>query len=575
MKIPRLGAVLGIMTLLAGAAALASAETNDMAINSVRIVPPPSPSRSGEGVRGEGALADIAAVLGRQITQRCETTVAASGTAPLTVELAIEPEIGADAFRIADVRSGVIRIAGGNSRGVLYGIGKFLRTSRYAPGGFIPGTWRGTSAPKCLVRAIYLATHFNNFYEAAPQADVEHYIQDLGLWGYNTVLVHYPTWQFGALTDPAAQKWLGRFKLLLAGARRCGLQVGLLQCSNQGYKTTPEDLRGVKVPGNFRGNFGVNLCPSKPEARRVLMQLYGALFDEFKEPGLDYLEFWPYDEGGCACGQCWPWGARGYVSLSRDIAQLFRARFPAGKVILSTWGFENENDANPDGEWVGLTKALQDDKTWVELLMADGHGNYFPRFPLESGVPGGLPLLNFPEISMFGMGPWGGYGANPAPAHFQALWDRIKHQAAGGAPYSEGIYEDINKAICAQFYWDPERKAEETVREYAAFEFAPEAAAQLLEAARIFEQNHSRDSIGASAVRACGLVREAEEQMTAQARRSWRWRIFALRALIDKELFERKGKLEGEVLKKAFEELTRIYHAENAGPMPLKPPLVK
>ncbi|MGD0094774.1 MAG: hypothetical protein ABSE73_33095 [Planctomycetota bacterium] len=544
-----------------------AAETSGTAVNSVRIVLPDEPGP---------VLQKIAGILERQIVQRCAATVSTSGTAALAVELAVEPGIGNDGFKISGADGGAIRIAGDNERGVLYGIGKLLRGSRFEQGGFRAGGWRGTQTPKCPIRAVYLATHFNNFYEAAPLEDVQHYVQDLGLWGYNTIIVAYPPIQFNGLSDPAAQKWLGRFKTVLAAARQSGLQVGLLECPNQGYKNTPAELKATKVPGNFRGNFGVNLCPSKPEARKALFQLYDELLDQFKDTGLDYFGFWPYDEGGCACPQCWPWGARGFAALAKELAQHVRARFPAAKTILSTWCFENENDANPDGEWAGLAKVFaSEDKSWASYLMSDGHDNYFPKYILETGVPGGLPLLNFPEISMFGMNPWGGYGANPAPAHFQRLWDRIKHKAAGGAPYSEGIYEDLNKAICAQFYWDPERKAEETVQEYAAFEFAPDAAADLLEAVRIFEQNHSRGGIRDSAVRAFELVSQSEEKMTPQARKSWRWRIFFLRALIDKEMFERKGKLAGEPLKQAFEELTRIYHAENAGPMPLKPPQVR
>ena len=51
--------------------------------------------------------------------------------------------------------------------------------------------------------------------------------------------------------------------------------------------------------------------------------------------------------------------------------------------------------------------------------------------------------------------------------------------------------------------------------------------------------------------------------------------LFYLRALIDKELLERKSKLEGGTLKAAFEELTRMYHVEHAHSMPVKPPQVK
>jgi hypothetical protein len=44
------------------------------------------------------------------------------------------------------------------------------------------------------------------------------------------------------------------------------------------------------------------------------------------------------------------------------------------------------------------------------MILADGHNNYFPKYLLDHGVPGNLPLLNFPEISMFGRSPWGGVG---------------------------------------------------------------------------------------------------------------------------------------------------------------------
>jgi hypothetical protein len=71
-----------------------------------------------------------------------------------------------------------------------------------------------------------------------------------------------------------------------------------------------------------------------------------------------------------------------------------------------------------------------------------------------------------------------------------------------------------------------------------------------------------------------GLTR-VDAAMTQSARSTWRWRIVYLRALIDMELFERKGKLEGVTLKSAFEELTRIYHAESAHSMPIKPPQIK
>ena len=522
-------------------------------------------------------LRNIAGILRRQISRRCNAIVQLNETsqAKLTVELSIQPDIKSEGFRIEDGKTGTIRILGGDARGVLYGVGKFLRTARYDSKGFTPGKWRGKSSPKGIVRAVYLATHLNNYYESAHISEVKRYIEDLGLWGYNTILVHYPTWQFEDLKDPESRKWLRRFSFVLAHAKDCGLQIGLLQVPNQGYKSAPEALRGVKVPGHRRGNHGVNLCSSKPEAQKMLVELNEVLLYVFKGIGLDYFVFWPYDEGGCKCEKCWPWGAKGYLEISKAVTKRIKSRYPNCKVILSTWCFENENDKNPDGEWVGLEKSLKKDKSWVDYIMADGHDDYFPKYLLKKGVPSDLPLVNFPEISMFGMSPWGGYGANPAPAHFQKLWGRIKHKAVGGAPYSEGIYEDLNKAIIAGFYWDPDRKAQDTVREYLSFEFSPDVADDMLKVVKIFEKNHNRKKIKKNAIDAFKLVTKTESKLTKQVKSSWRWRIFYLRALIDKELFENKGKLKGETLKAAFDELTKIYNSENAHSMPIKPPQIK
>ena len=129
------------------------------ATKSVRLVFPP----------GQGSVVgNVGRVFARQIQQRCETKVITAGDAPLTVELTIAPGIGAEGFRIEDRPGGGVRIVGNDERGLLYGVGRFLRSSRFDKGGFTPGAWRGTSQPKCRVRAMYLATHFMNYHEAAP-----------------------------------------------------------------------------------------------------------------------------------------------------------------------------------------------------------------------------------------------------------------------------------------------------------------------------------------------------------------------------------------------------------------------
>ncbi|MBL0158745.1 MAG: hypothetical protein IPP47_16800 [Bryobacterales bacterium] len=519
-----------------------------------------------------GPLLDkAAAIFTRRVNQRCG---AASTARTVTIELRISSEIGPEGFSIANGPRRAIRVTGGDEHGVLYGLGKLFRTSRCEGGVFTAGEWRGTSKPAGSLRGVYLASHFGNFYEAAPLEELEGYVEDLALWGVNALGFSFPAWQYASYDDPAARSNLLRIRAMMRAAKSAGMQVGALVAPNQVFNTAPAELRAKPYPDDWgrRGFLGVNVCPSLPAGHEYLLHVWAGLLNQYRDIGLDFVTYWPYDEGGCGCPQCWPWGARGYVNICRDLSRMARAQFPRMKVVLSTWMF----DSPPAGEWEGLTKVLAEDTPWANYIMADAHEDY-PRYPLERGVPGGLPLLNFPEISMWGMAPWGGYGANPLPGHLQQLWNQVSGKVTGGLPYSEGIYEDLNKVIYSQFYWDPKRTAIETLREYAESEFSPAVATSVLRAVELLEANHRRkngrfEKPPRQTREALELIRQSDRILSPQARHSWRWRILYLRALIDDELSNTGGKPQGPVLKDAFAELVRIYHAEHVHTNRVAPP---
>lgn len=525
----------------------------------------------------DAAAGRIAEVFVRQVAERCPAKVAIGRRGPTTVELCLEQGCPAEGFRIESGpgTAQTICITSSDRLGLLYGVGKFLHTSQYDTRGFTASSWRGSSAPECPLRGIYLATHFNNFYEAAPAEKVERYIEDLALWGLNAIMVHFPTHQFAGLDDPAAQVNLQQIRDLLNTAKRIGLRTTLGQCANQGAKDAPQELLAAAFPDDWkrRGTLGVNVCPSRPAGHDYLRKLYRRLFEELGDVGLDYLSLGPYDEGGCGCPTCWPWGARGYPKLSRELAAIAREQYPQLKLILFTWMF----DTPPAGEWEGLAALLARDAGWVDYIMADAHED-FPPYPLTCGVPGSLPLVNFPEISMWGMSPWGGFGANPLPRRLQRLWNQVRHTISGGFPYSEGIYEDINKVICAQFQWQKDRPAQDILREYVSFEYSPEAADDLLAAIEILENNHPRRKVPEKLVdagKAFDLVDRAGQRLSPQAGNAWRWRILYLRALIDREFEQNGGKLQGSALRGAFAELRGIYHVNDRTLGAVLPPEVK
>jgi hypothetical protein len=532
------------------------------AVKSIRLILPPQPSP---------VVQNIGRVFVRQIESRCDAKVVEQGDPPLTVELTIQPGIGPEGFKIADGPSGTIRIIGNDARGVLYGVGKLLHTSLYGSRGFTSSTWRGGSVPKMPVRGMYLATHMQNYYHVAPVEEMTRYMEDLSLWGVNSFLVWFDLEQYDGINDPKAQKHLGRLRVLLKMVKDLGLDASLGCIANGGYRNSPAELRADSSTvdhahyhtkmGPRIYNMGNELCPSKPGVMEMELGFCQEKFDAFKTVGLDYWFIAPYDNGGCTCAKCAPWGANGYLRMAEPMAKAYKKAFPKGKVILSTWYFDRWGI----GEWNGITGKFNAKKPdWVDYIMADNFEEY-PRYPLDHGVPGGLPLLNFPDISMYGQEPWGGYGANPHPGRLQRRWDQTKQKLSGGFPYSEGVYEDINKVICARLWWEPDRPAIETVKDYAAYEFSPEVADDVARVVNIFEKNHERSNVGKSATEAARLVEKIDAELAPRAKASWRWRIFRIRAAIDQEIHRNSlGLGRDKVFRQACDELTKISHAENA-----------
>jgi hypothetical protein len=499
------------------------------------------------------------AILKDRIQQRCPAEVVAS-RAGAQIILKVDARLPLEAFQI-EAAGKAVRIAGGSPRGLLYGVGKFLRTSRYDDG-FQPSAWRGTSAPHGMLRGMYFASHFHNWYHQASPAEISRYVEDLALWGVNAIKVIFPMINLQDWDDPQAAPAMELVRQYARTARELGLQFAT-GVNNTMFIGAPQNIRATHLPDptHRRGNSGHPICPSNPEGHAYLMANARRLFEKLSDVGLDIVVFWPYDEGGCACEKCRPWGSNGYLKLSRDLAQLGRSYFPNLKTVLSTWMF----DTPPEGEWQGLADALARDAGGLNYILADSHED-FPRYPLDVGVPGKLPLLNFPEISMWGNWPWGGFGANPLPARFQRLWDQVKQVVQGGFPYSEGIYEDMNKAVGVQYYWNPNQTARETLSEYIAYEFGSGVTDDVLNIVELLETATGRsfkkqvvDSEGVQ--RAFQLAQSVNARLPGWARRNWRWEILHLRTVLDRERFAGDG-LDSPAAEAAMLRLIELYHCQ-------------
>lgn len=477
-------------------------------------------------------------LLKKHISRRIPTESAVDG---MQITLTVDPLIGApESYRIEGEGS-VWKIVGSDSAGLYYGIGKFLHTARWTEADFAPRATGRVVTPACSFRAIYFAAHLYNWYVSAPVEEISDYVEELMLWGYNALFVIVPVIGVQSAKDPLFPAGARLAQTLFAHAKRLSMCVGLFIPCNQGFEGAPHEFDAdpsFDPIGNVRGNLGRNLCPAKPGVVEYLKERWNETFALFFETGIDYIVTWPYDEGGCGCAACRPWGAKGYPDMILRMRKEALKYFPKVRFIVSTWTFDRPDD---QGEYEGLYRRLSTDLSFVDAIMVDAHGDY-PRYPLEHPVI--KPIVNFPEISMYGLYPWGGYGANPLPDRFHRIWNSSKQILDGGAPYSEGMYEDISKVQMVGYYWEPDRTWEDILAEYIRYEYSSDVVEEILSVMRSIERNHVRIAENdpsvdfAAADEADRTVRSVEKCLSERAKKSWRWRILYIRAVLDKKRYD-------------------------------------
>lgn len=528
-------------------------------------------------IEGDDSLAAKAGeLLARRLAERTGLAArrTAAGDADILLDLA--PGLPPDSFRFGALPSGGIHLSGGDGRGLISAAGCFLRRSLLEPGRLGLTAWRGTDIPDRPWRGMYFATHFHNFYHDAPLDKVARYIEELALYGCTTLNVWFDLHHYPGIDDPAAQAMIRRLRAMLEAAQGVGIGAGLTTLANEGWSTTPDALKATNATDadyfqSPSGFYHTEVCPSRTGGLDLILRNREEVLKAFA--GIDFTNvwIWPYDQGGCTCPACKPWGANGFLRTGEAEAALIKRHFPKARIVLSTWLFGNFIK----GEWEAFERRLRAKRpAWFDLLMIDDFAG-FSEWPRKHGVPLGLPTLGFPEISMCGNNPWGGYGALPRPRHWADYWRDAGHLQRGNFPYSEGIFEDLSKFILLQLNRRPGREVEELVGEYAAGHFGEAVAADVTRACYLMEQDEgtghspSKEDPGRvfnnpqdwpQAEEAAALMEAADARLTADIRASWRWRILYLRALIDREMKRTRGR-PSELLDGWFRELAAIYHA--------------
>lgn len=482
----------------------------------------------------------LAPIFRTRVEERSGARVAE--TAEFTVSFALNRALAEEGFELRDTEGGV-EISGADFNALVFGMGRFLHESRYNEEGMQPSEWRGVSVPKAKLRGIYFAMHFFNWYQRCEPEEIERYIEDLMLWGVNAVFVIYPRISLTGWDDPNAEKAFVVLRKIFTAAKKMNLKTGY-QSSNQDFNPPRMDIAADKsLLACKAGNL---ICTSNEEGYQYLKSIIFRVLKECAAIGVDYMSFFSYDEGGCCCEKCWPWGCNGlYNYVKRMSREIREEMLPDIKIVMATWYF-GRHGGNNDPDWPGLYERIRQDEeagdNWLDMIMLETRNDFEGwDYVLKHGKPSErITLITFPDIYMMGVHPWGGYGAVIAPKQMREEQMRFAHLTGGCYMYSEGIADDMNKALCTQLVWDPDVPTEKHIGDYCGYEFPGADIEKFQKMIDLIGINQTRTHIFCKEPADLDEIREARriaeelnEQITPTMKNSWRWRITYIRAILD------------------------------------------
>jgi len=323
---------------------------------------------------------------------------------------------------------------------------------------------RAAEAPVC---ELYAAGHFGNWYEVAGINECQRVLAEARRWGFTG----YADW-FDTVdcVDPFAgdpQYSLGNAlwdlkRAHFRTAQSLGLATDLVIAPNHVYRDQlkPEWLatRGPRIQGQL-------ICPHQPGAREAILRNYQHLFADLARAGvsLNAINAAPYDYGGCACDQCQPWIIT-FAQLTLDIYQIARTYHPKVTLHFIGWWWTPEEhqlfaqwmDQHAPGVAVSLALHIPYDQTGVaDVPLPKGCRKY-------AFVHIGYPDRSSPRDI------YGKTGPVAAPKRIAATVTNLSAQSVTGVmAYSEGIYDDVNKALLGALFTGKQPTAPDVLRAYA------------------------------------------------------------------------------------------------------------
>ena len=367
---------------------------------------------------------------------------------------------GPEGYRITSAPGSVV-VAGADERGVLFGVGRLLRTMEIGRDRVIlPAALDVTETPVVALRGHQLGYRpKTNSYDAWDAPQWEQYIRDLAVFGTNAIELIPPRSDDDADSPHFPRPQMEMMVEMSRIADKYGLDVWVWYPALDKDYTTEANI--VKAVAEWEG---------------VLKQLprLDAMFVPGGDPG--------HTEPSAMFGL-----------LDRQTANI-RKFHPKMQMWMSPQGFT--------AQWMETFYGLMAKQpAWLTGIVI-GPQNRDSLATVRKRIPSQYKLRRYPDITHtiraeYPVPLWDvAYvrtldrePINPRPLDQAAAFQRWLAVSPDFLTYSEGCNDDLNKIVWSGLGWNPKGDVRETVRQYARYFVGPTYAEPLSEAIFGLEEN--------------------------------------------------------------------------------------
>jgi hypothetical protein len=371
---------------------------------------------------------------------------------------------GAEGYRLLVSTEGsapVAWVVGNDAHGVLFGVGRLLRSLRMVRGqATLASGLRLATAPANRIRGHQLGNRdLNNTVDAWTVPMWEQYFRDLAVFGANAV----------ELLPPQANRWQDSPHSPLPLLEMMGECSRLL------------DQYGMDVWIWFPA-----LAKDNSDPATVARELddWAKVFR--KLPRIDAVFVPGGDPGHTHPKHLMPF-------LEKQASSL-RRYHPKAEMWVSPQGF--------DQEWLGeFFTALQAEPKWLNGVV-HGPGVRASIAELRARVPQRYPIRTYPDIThtvrcSYPVPDWdpawtfthGREPINPRPIAQLEIFRRTAAGSTGFVTYSDGSNDDVNKMIWSALGWDPETPVSAILRDYGRYFIGDSFADEFAQGVLALEKN--------------------------------------------------------------------------------------